>query len=163
MRDLLQWSSLLVLFLVLPFSLISCDSSGSNGSNEPDFNQVTVESITLEDFPFTTESNAPWDYGSAPDPGIRILKGENGPVEAETGSINNIGRDALPLEYANTPFTIDDLSAEYSFDLYDVDNGEPDFIGGVVYSFSNLTNNYPESKTIEAAGISYTLELNWSE
>lgn len=163
MRDLLQWSSLLLLFLVLPFSLISCDSSGSNGSNEPDFNQVTVESIILEDFPFTTDSGDPWDFTSAPDPGIRILKGENGSVVTETGSFNNIGRDAFPLEYANTSFTTDDLSAEYSFDLYDVDNGEPDFIGGVVYSFSNLTDSYPESKTIEAGGVRYTLELNWSE
>ncbi len=163
MRKFLRCSFLPLLVLGLSFSLVSCDSSGSNNDSDPDFNQVTIESITLNDFPFTTDGGSPWDYSSAPDPGIQVTKDANGSVEATTGSFNNVDRDALPLEYANTPFTIDDLSAEYSFDLYDDDSSDPDFIGGVVYDFSNLTDNYPDSKTLSAGGISYTLELNWSE
>lgn len=164
MRKLLRRSFFFLLFLVLPFSLISCDSSGSNGgSDDPDFNQVTVVSITLNDFPFATDDGAPWDYTSPPDPQVQVLKDENGSVEATTGYFNNVSREALPLEYANTPFTIDDLSAEYSFRLYDSDTNESDYIGGVIYDFSNLTDNYPESKILSAGGISYTLELNWSE
>jgi len=164
MKKLLRRSFFFLLLFALPFSLISCDSSGSNGGSDgPDYNQVTVVSITLNDFPFTTDDGAPWDYTSAPDPGIQVVKDANGSIKAETDYFNNISRETLPLEYANTPFTIDDLSAEYNFDLYDVDTSESDFIGGIVYDFSNLTDNYPESKTLNAGGISYTLELNWSE
>lgn len=163
MRNLLRRSFFFLLFLVLPFSLISCDSSGSNGgSDEPDFNQVTVESITVNDFPFTTDDGSNWDSFSNPDPRIEVVKDATGSLEAVTGTFNNTSPDALPLEYANTPFTIDDLSARYNFNLYDVDNTDSAFIGGVFYNFSNLTDNYPESKTIAAGDISYTLELNWS-
>jgi hypothetical protein len=167
MRNLLRRSLFFLLLFALPFSLISCDSSGSNGgsdgSNGPDYNQVTVESITLNDFPATTDDGSPWDYSSEPDPGIQVVKAASGSVEGVTGSFTDISQGQLPIEYANNPFTIDDLSAEYNFDLYDDDTSEDDFIGGVVYDLSNLTDDYPESTTIRAGGISYTLELNWSE
>lgn len=164
MRKFLRRSFFVLLLFALPFSLISCDSSGSNGSSdEPDYNQVTVESITLNDFPFTTDSGASWDFSSAPDPGTQVVKDSDGSFVAATGSFNNVGRNDLPLEYANSPFTINDLSAEYNFDLYDDDTSDDDFIGGVVYDLSSLTDDYPESATISAGGISYTLQLNWSE
>lgn len=168
MRKFLRRSSFFLLLFALPFSLISCDSSGSNSESDgesdgPDYSEVTVESITLNDFPATTDNGSPWDFFSEPDPGIQVVKNSGGSVEGATGSFTDVSQGDLPLEYANNPFTIDDLSAEYSFDLYDDDTSNDDLIGGVVYDLSNLTDDYPESATISAGGINYTLELNWSE
>jgi len=160
MQRLLRCSLFLVLYLLVTLPLLSCDSSGSN---QPDFDQVKIESITLNNFPFTTDSGESWDFGSAPDPGIQVVNDTDGSLETTTSFFTNVSSENLPLEYANSPFTIGDLSALYSFELYDDDTNAPDFIGGVVFDPERLTDNYPESTTINADGISYTLELNWSE
>ena len=160
MEKALRRGFLFSALLALALPLISCDSSGSNsGSDGPEYSQVTVKTVTLNEFPFTTDAGEAWDYTSAPDPAIQVVSDEDGSVEATTGSYNNVSRDALPIKYANSPFTISDLSAEYSFELYDADVNEPDFIGGVTYDFNNLTDNYPESKTISAGSLSDTLGL----
>jgi len=160
MRPLL--SLLFVALLVL-----GCDASGpksqSSESSTPQFSQVTVESITVNNFPATTDSGAPWDDSSAPDLALQVLDNTKSSVGTTDGSVKNVSRNALPVKYDGAPFRVSDLSAEYSVRLYDLDAKTPDYVGEVNYSLDSFADKRPETTTISANGIRYTLELNWSE
>jgi hypothetical protein len=126
------------------------------------FTQVTIEEVIVVDFPFTNDSGEGWDFTSGPDPYFTAYNVTDDALETSSGFYTDVATGDLPLPYTDTPFTIQDLSKEYSINLYDSDNNQDDFIGGVSYTFDNLIGEYPETFTLEAGGITYDVELNWS-
>lgn len=125
------------------------------------YSQVTIESVTLRDFPFTNDSGQGWDFSGAPDPYYIAYNATDETQEAVSGYFSNVGPNDLPLTYSETSFTINDLSKQYNLNLYDSDTSEPDFIGGVGYTFEKLVGEYPQTFTLEAGGITYDVELDW--
>lgn len=125
------------------------------------YSQVTIESVTVNEFPFTNDAGEGWDFSSGPDPFFSAYNVADETQEATSGYYQNVGRNDLPLSYTEAPFTIDDLSKEYSINLYDSDSNAHDFIGGVSYTYDNLVGDYPETFTLEAGGIIYEVELDW--
>ncbi len=126
------------------------------------FTQVTIEEVVVVDFPFTNDSGQGWDFNSGPDPYFTAYNVTDDVVEASSVSYTNVAPGDLPLSYTNTPFTIEDLSKEYSVNLYDSDSNQDEVIGGVSYTFDNLVGQYPETFTLEFEDITYEVELNWS-
>lgn len=125
------------------------------------FTQVTIEEVVVVDFPFTNDSGQGWDFSSGPDPFFTAYNVADEVREVSSGSYTDVAPGDLPLPYTNTPFTIEDLSKEYSVNLYDSDTNQNDFIGGVSYTFDNLIGEYPETFTLEFEDITYEVELNW--
>jgi hypothetical protein len=125
------------------------------------FSQVTIESVTVQDMPFTNDNGEGWDFSSGPDPYFTAYNVADETVEATSVFYNDVGPEDLPLSYSETPFTIENLTKEYSINLYDSDNDAPDLIGGVSYTFDNLVGDYPETFTLEFEDIRYEVELDW--
>lgn len=146
----------------LPILLVIALTAGCDvfGSDDPDFNQVTVESITVKDLPFTNAAGEAWDFGSGPDVYFQVVNSTGG-IEQTSGFINDVGPINLPLTFSNSSFTVTDLSEQYAIDLRDSDNNADDFIGGIEFTFD--TDDYPETTTLETADLQYTLELEWDE
>lgn len=132
-------------------------------SVEQRFTQVTIEEVVVVDFPFTNDSGQGWDFSSGPDPYFTAYNLTDDVREASSASnfYLDVAPGDLPLPYTSTPFTIEDLSKEYSVNLYDSDNNQDDFIGGVSYTFENLIGEYPETFTLEFGDITYQVELDW--
>lgn len=125
------------------------------------FTQVTIEEVVVVDFPFTNDSGQGWDFSSGPDPFFTAYNVADEVREASSNSYTNVATGDLPLPYTDTPFTIEDLSKEYSINLYDSDPDANDLIGGVSYTFGNLIGEYPETFTLEFEDITYEVQLNW--
>jgi hypothetical protein len=125
------------------------------------YTEVTIESVTVRDMPFTNDSGQGWDSSSGPDVYMTAYNVSSDTREATSGYYSNVGRVDLPLHYTDTPFTISDLSNEYSINLWDSDYSNDELIGGVSYTYSELVGEYPETFTLEAGEITYDVELDW--
>lgn len=111
--------------------------------------------------PFANDSGEGWDYSSGPDPFFIAYNVADETREARSEYYSNVSQSSLPLSYTETSFTIEDLSKRYAINLYDSDTNNPDFIGGISYTFDSLVGNYPEVFTLEVEDITYEVELNW--
>lgn len=125
------------------------------------YSQVTIEAVTVEEMPFANDSGEGWDYSSGPDPFFTAYNVADETREATSGYYLDVSQSSLPLPYTETSFTIEDLSKRYAINLYDSDDNDPDFIGGVSYTFDSLVGDYPEVFTLEVEEITYEVELNW--
>lgn len=121
--------------------------------------------ITINAIPMTNNGSN-WDIGilGSENPDIfYVLKQGNGDITSSS-SQDNIS--AFPISFTeNLPYTINNLSQEYSIELYDNDQiagvGENDLIGSCSFTPNEYITVGGDKITITSSGIDITLDVEW--
>jgi hypothetical protein len=138
-----------------------------DGSCEYPPSELKLSSITINTIPMTNNGNT-WDWditGLTSDPDIFYILKQGGADIIASNSQDNIS--TFPISFTeNLPYTITNLSQEYTIELYDNDQlagiGENEFIGScsfipnppsplILSDQINITNN----------GVDMTLAVEW--
>ena len=141
------------------------EATVDDGSCEYPPSLLKLSSITINAMPMTNNGSN-WDVGilGSENPDVfYVLKQGDGDISSSS-SQDNIS--AFPISFTEgLPYTIDNLSQEYTIELYDNDQvagiGENEFIG----SCSFIPNEYitvgGDEINITSSGIDMTLDVEW--
>ena len=133
------------------------------------FSLLQLYSITIHAIPMTNNGSS-WDVGilGSENPDVfYVLKQGNGDISSSS-SQDNIS--AFPISFTEgLPYTINNLSQEYTIALYDNDQiagvGENELIGSCSFTpndhIPTVGNEYPTGINIQSAGIDMTLAIEW--
>ena len=131
------------------------------------FSLLQLSSITIHAIPMTNNGSN-WDvgaFGSEYPDIFYVLKQGSGDI-VSSSSQDNIS--IFPISFTeNLPYTINNLSQEYTIDLYDNDQvagiGENELIGSCSFTpnIPNGGNEYPTEINIMSDGIDMTLAVEW--
>jgi hypothetical protein len=140
-----------------------------DGSCEYPPSMLKLSSITINAMPMTN-NGANWDVGvlgfENPDV-FYVLKQGDGDISTSS-SQDDIS--AFPISFTEgLPYTINNLSQEYTIVLYDNDQiagvGENELIGSCSFTPNDHIptegNEYPTEINIQSAGIDMTLAIEW--
>jgi len=140
-----------------------------DGSCEFPPSMLKLSSITINEMPMTN-NGANWDVGvlgfENPDV-FYVLKQGDGDISTSS-SQDDIS--AFPISFTDgLPYTINNLSQEYTIVLYDNDQiagvGENELIGSCSFTPNDHiptgSNEYPTEINIQSAGIDMTLAIEW--
>jgi hypothetical protein len=127
--------------------------------------QLILSGITINAMPLTN-NGANWDVGvfGLENPDVfYILKAGSDEIFSSS-SQDNIS--AFPISFTeNLPYTIDNLSQEYTIELYDNDQiaglGENEFIGSCSFIPNESITNGGDEINITSNGIDMTLDIEW--
>ena len=150
------------------------DSSATNflstatvddGSCEYPPSELKLTRITVNSMPMTN-NGSDWDIGilGAENPDVfYVLKQGNGDISSST-SKDNI--ESLPILFTeNLPYTINNLSQEYTIELYDSDQiaglGENEFIGSCSFTPNEYITIEGDEINIINSGVDMTLDVEW--
>jgi len=140
-----------------------------DGSCEYPPSVLKLSSITINAIPMTNNGSN-WDVGilGSENPDVfYVLKQGNGDISSSS-SQNNIS--SFPISFTeNLPYTTNNLSQEYTIELYDNDQiagvGENELIGSCSFTPNDHIptggNGYPTEINIQSAGIDMTLAIEW--
>lgn len=128
------------------------------------YTRVRITDVVIEDMPFTNDSGQPWDFSSGPDVYFSVFNETDDEFVSRSNTINNVEPPDLPISPSGGEFTITNLSDEYSINLIDDDTSDDDFIGGIIFEYGNLIEDYPGSIELDAGGgIVLDVSLEWLE
>ena len=136
-----------------------------DGSCEYPPSALQLTRITVNSMPMTNNGSN-WDVGilGAENPDVfYVLKQGNGDISSSS-SQDNI--ESFPILFTeNLPYTINNLSQEYTIELYDSDQiaglGENEFIGSCSFTPNEyITASFDEINIINS-GIDMTLDVQW--
>ena len=150
------------------------DSSATNflstatiddGSCEYPPSALQLTRITVNSMPMTNNGSN-WDVGilGAENPDVfYVLKQGNGDISSSS-SQDNI--ESFPILFTeNLPYTINNLSQEYTIELYDSDQiaglGENEFIGSCSFTPNEYITVGGDEINIINSGIDMTLDVEW--
>jgi len=141
------------------------EATEDDGSCEYLPTELKLSSITVNSMPMTN-NGANWDVGvlGLENPDVfYVLKQGAGDIVSST-SQDNI--DACPISFTeNLPYTITDLSQEYTIELYDNDQigglGENELIGSCSFIPNNFITVGGDEINITNNGIDMTLAIQW--
>jgi len=132
---------------------------------------LKLSSITINTMPMTHNNGEDWDWditGLTSDPDVFYVLKQGGAEIALSSSQDNIS-DFPILFTENLPYTINNLSQEYTIELYDNDQiagiGENELIGSCNFTpndhiLAGAQDNGTEIN-IQSAGIDMTLAIEW--
>ncbi len=114
-----------------------------------------------------TNNGDTWDWditGLTSDPDVFYVLKQGGGDIASSSSQDNIS--TFPISFTeNLPYTINNLSQEYTIYLYDSDVGGEELIGSCSFTPNDHIptggNEYPTEINIQSAGIDMTLAIEW--
>ena len=150
------------------------DSSATNflstatvddGSCEYPPSKLKLTRITVNSMPMTN-NGSDWDIGilGAENPDVfYVLKQGNGDISS-SNSKDNI--ESFPILFTeNLPYTINNLSQEYTIELYDSDQiaglGENEFIGSCSFTPNEYITIEGDEINIINSGVDMTLDVEW--
>ena len=131
---------------------------------------LKLSSITINAMPMTNNGDT-WDWditGLTSDPDVFYVLKQGGADIASSSSQDNIS--VFPILFTeNLPYTINNLSQEYTIELYDNDQiaglGGNELIGSCSFTPNDHIptggNEYPTEINIQGAGIDMTLAIEW--
>ena len=136
-----------------------------DGSCEYPSSELKLTRITVNSMPMTN-NGSDWDIGilGAENPDVfYVLKQGNGDISSST-SKDNI--ESLPILFTeNLPYTINNLSQEYTIELYDSDQiaglGENEFIGSCSFTPNEYIAIGGDEINIINSGVDMTLDVEW--
>jgi hypothetical protein len=145
------------------------EATEDDGSCEYPPSALKLSSITVNSMPMTN-NGANWDVGvfGLENPDVfYVLKQGDGVIHSST-SQDNIASFAL-LFTDNLPYTITNLSQEYTIELWDNDMvagiGGNEFIGSCSFTPNDYIptegNEYPTEINILNSGVDMTLDVEW--
>ena len=143
------------------------EATVDDGSCEYPPSILQLSSITIHAIPMTNNGSN-WDvgaFGSEYPDIFYVLKQGSGDI-VSSSSQDNIS--TFPISFTeNLPYTINNLSQEYTIDLYDNDQvagiGENELIGSCSFTpnIPNGGNEYPTEINIQSDGVDMTLAIEW--
>jgi hypothetical protein len=131
---------------------------------------LKLSSITINAMPMTNNGDT-WDWditGLTSDPDVFYVLKQGGADIASSSSQDNIS--VFPILFTeNLPYTINNLSQEYTIELYDNDQiagvGGNELIGSCSFTPNDHIptggNEYPTEINIQGAGIDMKLAIEW--
>jgi len=136
-----------------------------DGSCEYPPSALQLSSITINAIPMTNNGSN-WDVGilGAENPDVfYVLKQGSGDISSSS-SQDNIS--TFPISFTeNLPYTINNLSQEYTIELYDSDQiaglGENEFIGSCSFTPNEYINVGVDEINIINSGVDMTLDVEW--
>jgi len=127
---------------------------------------MQIDELVLLEYPSTNSSGGGWDFSNGPDIFWKLMN------EAETTTYftSEIIYDAiynnLPFTFTDgLPYTINDLTNNYSFEFYDDDYPDADDnLNYSTYCFINPSNftDYPSIIHFENSQMKFDLHVTWS-
>ncbi len=127
---------------------------------------VFLDSIIIEQIPFTDEAGAGWDLFSGPDLFFHFTNSA-GDILLYGYTRDDLSPSDLPLRYwTDSPYRISNWTTTYDFDLYDWDNlSVSDYMGTVSFRINQVIadQGYSEELTIrnQTQTIRLRLVLHW--
>ena len=140
------------------------ESTVDDGSCEYPPSILQLSSITINAMPMTN-NGATWDWditGLTSDPDVFYVLKQGGGDIVSSSSQDNIS--TFPISFTeNLPYTINNLSQEYTIYLYDSDVGGEELIGSCSFTPNIPTggNEYPTEINIQSDGVDMTLAIEW--
>ena len=136
-----------------------------DGSCEYPPSELKLSIITINSMPMTNNGSN-WDIGilGSENPDVfYVLKQEGGDI-ISSSSQDNI--ESCPIFFTeNLPYTITNLSQEYTIELYDNDQiaglGENELIGSCSFTPNESITNGGDKINITSNGIDMTLDIEW--
>jgi len=136
-----------------------------DGSCEYPPSQLKLSIITINSMPMTNNGSN-WDIGilGSENPDVfYVLKQGDGDI-ISSSSQDNI--ESCPIFFTeNLPYTIPNLSQEYTIELYDNDQiaglGENELIGSCSFTPNESITNGGDKINITSNGIDMTLDIEW--
>ena len=136
-----------------------------DGSCEYPPSALKLSSITINAMPMTNNGSN-WDVGilGSENPDVfYVLKQGNGDISSSS-SQDNIS--TFPILFTeNLPYTINNLSQEYTIELYDNDQiagvGENELIGSCSFTPNEYIAVGGDEVNITSSGIDMTLDVEW--
>jgi hypothetical protein len=136
-----------------------------DGSCEYPPSQLKLSIITINSMPMTNNGSN-WDIGilGSENPDVfYVLKQGDGDI-ISSSSQDNI--ESCPIFFTeNLPYTITNLSQEYTIELYDNDQiaglGENELIGSCSFTPNESITNGGDKINITSNGIDMTLDIEW--
>jgi len=143
------------------------EATEDDGSCEYLPTELILSGITVNSMPLTN-NGANWDvglFGSENPDVFYVLKAGSDEVFSSS-SQDNI--DACPISFTeNLPYTITDLSQEYTIELYDNDQiagiGENELMGTCSFTPNESITDAGSGINITNDGIDMTLAIEWME
>jgi len=157
----------LVFLLLLCLSVFSCKKEDNGPGNCPNGftgqncdEQVTptnilIKSITVTNFP-PTDNGAGWDLTSGPD--VYITISQNGNVLYDNSS--NFVQNASAGVTLNSQFVLPDVTGLYSISVFDHDDFDDDYMGGIIAQVYTSTNGFPSIVQLSCATCKVSLSLS---
>ena len=143
----------------------NAEATINDGSCEYPPNALELSSIRINAIPLTNNGSN-WDVGAFgleyPDV-LYVLKQGGGDI-VSSSSQDNIS--TFPILFTeNLPYTINNLSLEYTIEVYDNDQiagiGENEFIGSCSFIADSYISNLENEINITSNGIDMTLAVIW--
>jgi hypothetical protein len=141
------------------------EATVDDGSCEYPPSALKLSSITINAMPMTNNGSN-WDVGilGSENPDVfYVLKQGDGDISSSS-SQDNIS--AFPISFTeNLPYTINNLSQEYTIELYDNDQiagvGENELIGSCSFTPNEYLAVGGDEINITSSGIDMTLDVEW--
>ena len=143
----------------------NAEATVDDGSCEYPPSALKLSSITINAMPMTN-NGSDWDVGLAgfenPDV-FYVLKQGSGDISSSS-SQDNVS--AFPILFTeNLPYTINNLSQEYTIELYDNDQiagvGENELIGSCSFTPNEYIVVEDDEINISSSGVEMTLDVEW--
>jgi hypothetical protein len=137
-----------------------------DGSCEYPPSLLKLSNITINAMPMTNNGGT-WDWditGLTSDPDVFYVLKQGGADIASSSSQDNIS--AFPISFTeNLPYTISNLSLEYTIELYDNDQiagvGENELIGFCSFIPNEYITVGSDEINITSSGVDMTLDVEW--
>jgi hypothetical protein len=126
---------------------------------------LTLSIITINSMPMTN-NGSDWDIGisGTTNPDVFYVLKQGGGDISSSSSQDNVS--AFPISFIeNLPYTINNLSQEYTIELYDSDQiaglGENEFIGSCSFTPNEYITIGSNEINIINSGVDMTLDVEW--
>ena len=136
-----------------------------DGSCEYPPSELKLSIITINSMPMTNNGSN-WDIGilGSENPDVFYVLKQGGGDIISSSSQDNI--ESCPIFFTeNLPYTITNLSQEYTIELYDNDQiaglGENELIGSCSFTPNESITNGGDKINITSNGIDMTLDIEW--
>ena len=125
---------------------------------------MTINSITVTNYPLTQANGGGWDFTTGPDCVISLNSGITSDQNTFLSTTTYTNSTASSLTYnADFPITIETPNTDWSIGLWDDDSpANDDFMSGIYFTPNNYSSDFPSSFTLSTTELSLTLEVTWN-
>ena len=124
---------------------------------------MSIIGIDILQYPMSKPSGGGWDFTTGPDIFVTLSQGTSSSYnDAITGTYSNATGSAFNYTL-NNPYTINNLSTNWSLGIFDNDAFDPDdFMGGIYFLPENYQSNLPNSILLSLNDIQFRVFVTWN-
>lgn len=124
---------------------------------------LTINKITINNFPLTDSNGSNWDFSGGPDIFLVLDKGTNVTANPlyETASFFSDATNSKSYDF-NVNWSLNSLNGNYVIGMYDYDTPDPnDFMGGIYFIPNDYSQGKPNSITLQTNKFKFTIYVTW--